>query len=81
MPKFEVVSHEYNEDTGIDTYVFNPGNMKTLVKVVDKDGAPHVLLGVAGMAVQQDVTEPTWTVCSNPAIAEIAIADYEARNA
>ena len=31
MPKLEVVSHEYNEETGIDKYVFNPGNMEALV--------------------------------------------------
>lgn len=81
MPKLEVVSHSYNEDTDIDTYVFNPGNMTTLVKIVDKDGSPQVLLGVSGMAVQQNVTEPTWTVCANPAITEIALKDYEARKA
>ena len=25
MPKMEVVSHEYDEETGIDKYVFNIG--------------------------------------------------------
>lgn len=80
MPKLEVVSHEYDESTGIDKYVFNPGNMEALVKVVDEDGVPEVLLGVQAMAVQQDVVgEPTWTKCPNPAIKEIALQDYEAR--
>lgn len=75
-----VVSHEYDESTGIDHYVFDPGSMKAQVKVIDKDGEPQVLLGVAGMAVQQGVSEPTWTVCANKFIAEIALADYKARN-
>ncbi len=66
MPKMEVVSHEYDEETGIDKYVFN-------------DGEPQVLLGVQAMAVQQDVTDPTWTVCPNKAIVEIALADWKAR--
>ena len=79
MPKLEVVSHEYNEETGIDTYVFNPGNMTALVKIIDKDGEPEVLLGVQGMAVQIDSTEPTWTVCANPAIKEVALEDWKAR--
>ena len=80
MPKLEVVSHEYNEETGIDKYVFNPGNMEALVKVVDDGGKPQVLLGVQAMAVQQDVVgEPVWTKCANPAIAEIALAEYEKR--
>jgi len=74
-----VVSHEYDEATGIDHYVFDPGAMKAQVKVIDKDGEPQVLLGVDGMAVQQGVGEPTWTVCANKFIAEIALADYKAR--
>ena len=80
MPKLEVVSHEYDEATGIDRYVFNPGNMEALVKIVHEGGDPQVLLGVQAMAVQQDVVgEPTWTKCANPAIAEIALKDYEQR--
>ena len=76
----EVVSHEYDAASGIDNYVFNPGNMKAQVKVtVGDDGEPQVLLGVAGMAVQQSVSEPTWTVCANKEIVKIALADYEAR--
>lgn len=79
MPKMEVVSHEYDEKTGIDKYVFNPGNLEALIKVVDNDGEPQVLLGVQAMAVQQEVTDPTWTVCPNKAIVEIALADWKAR--
>lgn len=74
-----VVFHDYDEATGIDHYVFDPGAMKAQVKVIDKDGEPQVLLGVDGMAVQQGVSEPTWTVCANKFIAEIALADYKAR--
>ena len=80
MPKLEVVSHEYIEETGIDKFVFNPGNMEALVKIVDKDGEPEVLLGVQAMAVQQDVVgEPVWTKCANPAIKDIALAEYAKR--
>ena len=80
MPKLDVVSHEYDAEKGIDKYVFNPGNMEALVKIVDEGGEPQVLLGVQAMAVQQDVVgEPVWTKCANPAIAEIALADYKAR--
>ena len=54
MPKLDVVSHEYNEETGIDKYVFNPGNMEALVKIVDEGNGPEGLLGVQAMAVQQE---------------------------
>ncbi len=75
-----VESHEYDEATGIDHYVFSPGEMRAQVKViVQDDGKPEVLLGVAGMAVQQGVAEPTWTVCRNKEIVDIALADYESR--
>lgn len=74
-----VESHEFDEATGIDTYVFNPGHMKAQIKVIDEGGDKKVLLGVDGMAVQIDVNEPTWTVCPNKEIAAIALADYEAR--
>lgn len=75
-----VVSHEYDESAGIDHYVFDPGAMKAQVKVTMVDDKPQVLLGVDGMAVQQGVSEPTWTVCANKFIAEIAMKDFEARN-
>lgn len=75
-----VVSHEYDESTGIDHYVFDPGAMKAQVKVMAEGaGEPQVLLGVEGMAVQQSVTEPTWTICRNKEIADFALADYKAR--
>lgn len=76
---FTVESHEYDEATGIDSYVLNPGGMKAKVKINLVDGEPQVLLGVDGMAVQTGVTEPTWTVCKNPAIIDIALADFKAR--
>ena len=76
-----VVSHEYDETTGVDSYVFDPGALKAQIKVIDNNGEPQVLLGVDGMAVQQGVSEPTWTVCANKFIAEIALAEYKARNA
>ena len=72
----------YDAATGIDTYVFNPGNMKAKVKVIQEDGDPEVLLGVDGMAVQQDVVgEPTWTVCANKEIVNIALEEWEKRKA
>ena len=58
-----VSEHVYDEATGIDHYVFEPGAMKAQVKVTETNGEPQVLLGVEGMAVQQSVSEPTWTVC------------------
>lgn len=80
MPSLEVVSHEYDEASDTDKFVFNPGNMEALVKVVDEGKGPQVLLGVQAMAVQQDVVgEPTWTVCPNPAIRDIALQYYAER--
>lgn len=77
-----VESHEYDVASGIDTYVFNPGNMKAKVKVIDEGDGPEVLLGVEGMAVQQDVVgEPSWTVCANQEIVAIALEEYNKRKA
>ncbi len=53
--------------------------MKAQVKVTETNGEPQVLLGVEGMAVQQSVSEPTWTVCMNKEIVERALADYRER--
>ena len=54
--------------------------MEALVKIVDNGGEPEVLLGVQAMAVQQDVVgEPVWTKCANPAIKDIALAEYAKR--
>ena len=74
-----VSEHVYVEATGIDHYVFEPGAMKAQVKVTETNGEPQVLLGVEGMAVQQSVSEPTWTVCMNKEIVERALADYRER--
>lgn len=82
MGLLTVESHEYDEAKGVDSYVFNPGAMKAQVKIIEKDnGEPEVLLGVQGMAVQIADTEPTWTVCRNKDIVEIALADWKARQA
>lgn len=74
-----VESHEYDPATGIDTFVLGPMNMKAQVKVIEKDGKPQVLLGVEATYVQQDVTEPEWSICGNKEIIEFALAEYEAR--
>ena len=54
--------------------------MEALVKVVDEGNGPEVLLGVQAMAVQLDeVGEPVWTKCANPAIRDIALEEYAKR--
>jgi hypothetical protein len=79
MIMLTVESHEYDPQTGIDTFVFGPINMKAQVKVVQRDGKPQVLLGVQATYVQQEVTEPEWSVCTNKEIIEFALREYEAR--
>jgi hypothetical protein len=74
-----VESHEYDPQTGIDTFVFGPINMKAQVKVVKRESGPQVLLGVQATYVQVDVTEPEWSVCTNKEIIDFALAEYEAR--
>lgn len=74
-----VESHEYDPETGIDTFVFGPMSMKARVKVMERDGEPKVFLGVEATYVQQDVTEPEWSVCNNKEIVEFALAEYNAR--
>ena len=82
---FEVKTHEYDAARNIDTYEFDMPPGKTMVRInVLDDGTPQVLLGVAGMAVQINETaesgaEPSWTVCKNQKIIDIALADYNAR--
>jgi hypothetical protein len=77
---FSVESHEYDPETGIDTFVFAPLGMKALIKVIEKEeGAPKVFLGVEATYVQQSVKEPEWTVCGNKEIAEIALGYYAER--
>ena len=39
-----VSEHVYDEATGIDHYVFEPGAMKAQVKVTETNGEPQVLL-------------------------------------
>ena len=80
MPKFEVVSHEYDQETNIDTFVFNPGNMEALVQVIEEDKGPKVLLGIRGLTFEYGgIGEITWSTCSNPAISEVALEYYDAR--
>jgi hypothetical protein len=75
-----VESHEFDPQTGIDTFVFGPLGMKALIKVVERDGGdPKVMIGVEATYVQQDVTEPEWSVCNNKEIVEFALKEYEAR--
>ena len=47
-----IVSHEYNEETGIDVFVVNPGNMKCELNIVD--GEVEML------------TAGKWRACTNP---------------
>lgn len=74
-----VEAHEYNPENGIDTFTFGPMNMKAQVKVIERDGKPQVLLGVEATYVQQDVSEPEWSICNNKEIIEFALKEYEAR--
>lgn len=78
-----VVSHEYDEATGIDHYVLNPGNMDAMIRVVAEDGGePQVLLGVETMTIQSSTNAErtySWTKCANKFIAEIALETYKAR--
>ena len=53
-----VSEHVYDEATGIDHYVFEPGAMKAQVKVTETNGEPQVLLGVEGMASSKAFRSP-----------------------
>jgi hypothetical protein len=53
--------------------------MQAQVKVVEHNNGPQVLLGVQATYVQQNVTEPEWSVCSNKEIIDFALKEYEAR--
>ena len=37
MAIMTILSHEYNEETGVDVFVVNPGNMTCEVKVTKGD--------------------------------------------
>lgn len=77
---FTVGSHEFDPESGIDSFVFAPMGMKAVIKVVERDGGePKVLLGVDATYVQQSVKEPEWTVCGNKEIINIALEYYEQR--
>ena len=76
-----VTSHEYDAETGVDHYVFDPGNMKAAVRVVEENGEPQVLLGVERMAIGLGAAELNWTACRSKDIIDAALADYAARNA
>lgn len=47
-----IVSHEYDEETGIDVFMVNPGNMRCELKIVD--GEVEML------------TAGNWRKCTNP---------------
>ena len=59
MAVMTIVSHEYNEETGIDTFVVNPGNMSCELKV--KDGEVEML------------TAGKWRNCTNPFLKKAAL--------
>ena len=80
MPKMEVVSHEYDPETNIDTFVFNPGNLEAIIQVVESDGEPQVLLGMHGISISDSEARAlNWSKCPNPAIVDIALEYYRAR--
>jgi len=59
MAIMTIVSHEYNEETGIDTFVVNPGNMSCELKVTD--GEVEML------------TAGKWRSCTNPFLKKAAL--------
>ena len=52
MAVMSIISHEYNEETGIDSFVVNPGNMTCEMKIIDGE-------------VQQ-LAAGKWIKCTNP---------------
>lgn len=59
MAVMTIVSHEYNEETGIDVFVVNPGNMTCECKV---DGDEVEML-----------TAGKWRNCTNPFLKKAAL--------
>jgi len=53
MAVMTIVSHEYNEETGVDVFIVNPGNMTCELKVLD------------GGEVEM-LTAGQWRKCTNP---------------
>lgn len=66
MAIMTIVSHEYNEETGIDTFIVNPGNMSCELKVLD--GEVEML------------TAGKWRACTNPFLKKAALEAAEARS-
>lgn len=60
MAVMTIVSHEYNEETGIDVFVVNPGNMTCELKVLD------------GGEVEM-LTAGKWRNCTNPFLKKAAL--------
>ena len=59
MAIMTILSHEYNEETGVDVFVVNPGNMTCELKIVD--GEVEML------------TAGKWRACTNPFLKKAAL--------
>ena len=59
MAIMTILSHEYNEETGVDVFVVNPGNMTCELKVTD-DGVEMLTAG-------------KWRACTNPFLKKAAL--------
>ena len=66
MAIMTIVSHEYNEETGIDIFVVNPGNMTCELKV-------------NGEEVEM-LTAGKWRGCTNPFLKKAALEAAAARS-
>jgi hypothetical protein len=60
MAIMTIVSHEYNEETGIDVFVVNPGNMTCELKVLDSGEVEMLTAG-------------KWRNCTNPFLKKAAL--------
>lgn len=60
MAIMTILSHEYNEETGIDVFVVNPGNMTCELKVLE------------GGEVEM-LTAGKWRGCTNPFLKKAAL--------
>ena len=65
MAVMTIVSHEFDEETGIDLFVVNPGNMTCELKVTDE--------GV------EMLTAGKWRSCTNPFLKKAALEAAEKR--
>ena len=59
MAIMTILSHEYNEETGIDVFVVNPGGMTCKLKVDGED--------------VQMLTAGKWMKCTNPFLKKAAL--------